>query len=102
MQADCLGLEVHLAASIQASFHQILDHFLLAIDRNGAAPGQFEHINAMTAPVEAQLDSMVHQAFALQAFAQAGFDQQIGRALFQHASSHTLFAMGPGAAFKDD
>jgi hypothetical protein len=102
LQPDHLSLEVHLAAGIQLGLDQVFDDFLLAVDRDSAALRQLEHIDAMPPAVEAQLDSVMDQAFALQPIAQASFDQQIHRALFQYAGSHPLFTVRPAPALDDD
>src|ERR1700730_6904560 len=90
VQTHRLGLEVYLTTDVQPSFDEVLDYLLLAVDGNGAAAGQVKHVDAMSAPVEAQLDSVMNQAFALQTVAQASFYQQIDRALFQHAGTYAL------------
>ncbi len=64
LQRHCLRLEVDLTAVIQTGFDQVFDYFLLAINGDGPATRQLEHIDAVTTLVEAQFDSMVNQAFA--------------------------------------
>src|SRR5258707_7041339 len=55
----------------------------------------------MPAAVEAQLDTVVHEALAVQPFAQAGGVEQIHRALLQHASADPFLRVAPALGFDD-
>ena len=89
VQRDAAHVEQDLPVGLDPRADQVLHHFLLAVDDDGAA-GESGEIDAVTAAAEAQLDSMVREAFALQALADAGFDQKIDGALLQHAGAHTV------------
>ena len=91
VDAEVVDFEDDLAAGVQARLNQILDHLLLGVDRDGAAAGEFGHIDAVALPAEAEPDALVAQALPLQAFADPGFDHQVDRALFQHARADALF-----------
>jgi hypothetical protein len=56
----------------------------------------------MAAAVKSQLDSVMDEPFALQAIPDACFDQQIHRALLEHARPDALFDVFPGASFDND
>ena len=71
VQLDALGLEENPAAGVQSETDQILHNFVLGVDGNGAAVGQFIEVDAMAAAVEAKLDAMMDQPFAPHAFARA-------------------------------
>jgi hypothetical protein len=49
------------------------------------------HVDAMPAAVEAQFDSVMHQAFAPHPLAGARFVEQIHRALFQNPGADSRF-----------
>ena len=96
-----LGLEPDLATVHQALRDQVLDHFLLAVDRDPLA-GQAAEIDAVLLPGEAQLDAVVREAFADHALAHAGRGEQIGRSLFQDAGSHPALDVVSATPFEDD
>src|SRR5207302_1420824 len=83
-----LGVEPDLAAVGQALLDQILDHFLLPIDRDPFA-GQAAKVDAVLLAGKAQLDAVVHEALADHALAHAGRGEQICRPLFQDAGPHS-------------
>jgi hypothetical protein len=56
----------------------------------------------MAAPVETQSDAVVGERFALKALADARFDEQVDRALFQQARADALFDVFPAARFDND
>ena len=56
----------------------------------------------MAAPVESQRDAVMREAFALQALADARFDQQIDRALLEQARADALLDVFSAARFEDD
>ena len=59
-------------------------------------------VDAVTAAAEAQLDAMMREAFALKAFADAGFDQQIDGALLQYAGAHAVLDVFAVATLEHD
>jgi hypothetical protein len=75
---------------------------VLRVDRDRFSAGEVRKINSMGAAAEAQIHSVVHQAFALQAFAHAGFLQQVHGALFEHTGAHALLHVLAAAIFEDD
>ena len=56
----------------------------------------------MAAPVESQLDAVMGERFALEALADARFNEQINRALFEQARANALFDVFPAARFKNN
>ena len=82
--------------------NQVFDHLLLAIDGDGAPAAQLRQRNAVTLAFEAQLDAVVDQSLAQQAFARASLDQQIDRALLEDTRTHALFDVVASARFEDN
>ena len=101
-RADIFHLEQNLTAGRNAGVGQILDHFMLGIDGDAFPAGQLLEVNAMAAPVEAQLNSVVNKAFALHPLTHTHLGEQVDRALFQHAGAHTLFHILPAAVLDYD
>ena len=101
MNRKIVHLKHNLPAGVQTRLHQILHHFLLRVNRNGAATGQLGQIDAMTPPAEAEPNAIVPQSFALQALAHAGFDHQVHRALLQHARAHAILDVLAAAALQN-
>jgi hypothetical protein len=56
----------------------------------------------MAAAAKAQLDSVVHQAFALHALADAHLGEQIDRSLFEYAGANPLFDVRAAAVLYYD
>ena len=79
VHADIFDLEQNLAAGRKPGIGQILDHFMLGIDGDPFSAGQLLEINAMAAPVEAQLNSVVDQAFTLHPLADPDLGEQVNR-----------------------
>jgi hypothetical protein len=75
---------------------------LLGVDRDRLAAGEVVKIDAVAPAVESQGDAVMSKAFALQALADACFDQQIDRALFQKACADALFDIFSAARFDHD
>ena len=101
MHTHTVDLEPDLATLFATRFNQIFHNLLLRVDRD-AAPRQLLEIDAMTTPVEAQLDSIVDKAFPLHSLPYAHFREQINCALFQDSGSHPLFAVFPASSLDDD
>src|ERR1700722_1085678 len=78
---------------------EVFNDFVLRIDRDGLASGQIVKVDAVAAPVESQSDAVVGERFALEALADAGFDEQIDGALFEEASANSLLDVFPAARF---
>jgi len=51
---------------------------------------------------ETEFDAVVHQAFALQASAGAGLDQQVDRSLLQNAGANALLDVFARVGFEHD
>jgi len=51
---------------------------------------------------EAELDAVVHQAFALQARADTGLDQQVGRVMLKNAGANALLDVLSRVGFEND
>ena len=56
----------------------------------------------MAAAAEAQLDAVMAQAFALHPLADAGFGEEIDRALLEHAGAHAMLDVVAVAALEHD
>ena len=54
------------AAAASRALDQILHHFLLAVDGDGAPAGELGEVDAMAGAAEAQLDAVVNEPFPLQ------------------------------------
>jgi len=61
LDGRCLRLEPDLAAVRQPLQDQVLDHFLLAVDRDAAAC-QSSEVDAVLVPSKAKLDTVVDEA----------------------------------------
>ena len=94
--------KVNLAAGGESRVGEIFYDFVLRVDGDGFSAGEVREIDAMRAAAETQIDSVVHQAFALQAFAHAGFFQQVYRALFENTGAHALLHVLAAAIFEND
>ncbi len=102
MDAGVFDFEENLAAGGEPRIGQILDHFVLRIDRDRLAAGEFREIDAMGALAEAQIYAVVDEAFALEACADAGFFQQIHGALLEDTGAHAFLHVLAAAIFEDD
>ena len=102
MYGEIVHLKHDLSPGLQTRLHQVLYHFLLRVHGDRAATGQLGQIDAVTASAEAEPDSIMPQSFALQTLADASFDHQIDRALFQHARPHAIFNVLAAAALQNN
>ena len=78
--------EVERLAAGQARGDQILDHLVLGIDGDRPA-GQAGEIDTPSLSAEAQLESVMDEALAPQAIAQAMGSEQFDRAVLQHTGA---------------
>ena len=76
---------------------QVLDDLLLAVHRDAAAAGQLGEVDPVPAPGEAQLDAVVHEPLALHPVAEPALDQQVDRALLEHAGADALLQVRAAA-----
>ena len=81
--------------------HQVTGNFGLAIDHHRLAAGQGLEIQALAAPANQQLDTFVHQAFAVHTFGHTGLAQQVDRALLQHTGADAAQHVLGGLALDD-
>jgi len=102
VDADVLGLENDLPASGEARGDQILDDFVLSVNRDGLSACQLAKIDTMSPSAEAQLNSVMDQAFPLHPLADASFNQQIDGALLEQAGADSLFDVLPAARLEYD
>ena len=98
-KAYAARFKLDLAARIQPGFDQILDHFLLRVDGDGAAGREIRKIDAAPLASEAQVDAVVRQRLSFEALAHTGFDQQVDCALFEDARANPFFHVLPGLSF---
>ena len=98
VQRHVLDLEAQLAAVAQPRGDEVLDHLLLAVDRDRPPAGELGEVDAVPAPVEAQLEAVVDEALAVQALAHAGLVEQVDRALLEHAGAHARLDVRRGSA----
>jgi hypothetical protein len=89
-------------AFLQKGRDEILNNFVLGVDGDAFAVGEFAEVNAMAAVVEAELDAAVFEALALEAVADAEFVHELDGAVFKEASADALFDVLAGAEFEDD
>ena len=98
MYAYVGGLADDLPVGGQARVEEVRQDLILRVNGYAAAPSQVPEVNAVTLGGPAQLNSEVPQTFALQPGPDAGFDHQIGGALFQQACANPVFAVPAAAA----
>jgi hypothetical protein len=101
VQADVLDLEINLRAVGEAACDQVLDDFLLAVDRDALAH-ELAKVEVMQRAIEAEENTVMEHRLALQALAYARFDQEIGRPLLEHARAHPLLHVGAAAVLQHD
>ena len=100
--ADVVDLEPQRLAGRDARVDQILDDFVLSVDRDGAAAGQLRERNAMALAAERHVNPFVPQPFAREAVAEADLVHQIDGALLEHARADALDHMLLAAIFEDE
>ena len=101
VDGGCLGLEPDLATVRQSLLDQVLDHFLLAVDRDPSA-GQAAEVDAVLLAGKAQLDAVVHETLADHPLAHAGRGEQVGRPLFEDAGADPALDVVAAAPLQDD
>ena len=100
-EADVVDLEQQRRAGLEAGGDQVLDHLLLAVDRDPAATRELVEGDPVAAAAEAQLHAVVHEALALEPLAHAHLDQQVDRALLQHAGANAVLHVLAVAVLQD-
>ena len=96
---DVGGLEQDRLAGGEAGGDQVLHHLVLAVDGDVPA-GEGGEVDPVVAAGEAQVHAVVRQALAPQAVADAGGDQQVLDAVFQHAGADAVFHVLARAGFQ--
>src|SRR6185312_516275 len=99
---NVFDFENDLAVRVETGRDEVFDHFLLAVDGDAAAAGQFKHIDAVRLSIEAQLEAVVTKAFAAHAVADAGFIEEIDCTLFENTGADTAFNVFAAVRFDDD
>jgi hypothetical protein len=102
VHADIFGVEMQRPARREARFDQIVNDFVLAIDRDGPASRKFRHVDAVTDASEGEVDAVVSHAFPREPIAHADLVHQIDRSLFEHTRAHTFDDMLTTPVFDDD
>ena len=102
VQRDVVDLEAQLAAGLQPRGDEVLDHLLLAVDGDRPPAGELGEVDAVPAPVEAQLEAVVDEALAVQALGDAGRVEQVDGRLLEHAGAHARLDVLARARLEDD
>ena len=87
---DGVDLEDERPSVGQSRLDQVFHHFVLRVDGDRAASGQFVEVNAMPAPIETQFDPVVHQSLAAQPLAHPRVAEQVDRALLENSRADAL------------
>src|SRR5271170_1063436 len=101
MNADVRDFKQNLRSSFEPRSDQILDDFLLRIDRNPPSRELFE-VDSMTGPTKAQFHSIVNQAFPVHALAHSHFSEQFDGALLENSGANPFFAILAAASLHND
>jgi hypothetical protein len=101
MNTERFGFEEDFSTGVEAGGDEIFDDFVLGVDSDGFAAGEFGEIDTVAGVDETQLDAVVHQTFALQTGADAGVDQEIDGAFFENAGADALLDIIAAASFGD-
>lgn len=75
---------------------------MLGVKRDRSATGELAQGDTVASSAEAQLDPMVREAFLLQTFTEARLDQQVDRALLQHARPNRSLDLSAAANLEHD
>src|ERR1700693_4389335 len=102
MQRDRLDLKEDLAGRSHSRLDQILDDFLLAIDRDRSPAGELGQVYSMPGAAKAQLDTVMKESFPAQPLTDTGCNQQIDTSLLQHAGSNALLDVRTALTLQDD
>ena len=102
MDGDVRRLEQDLPAGGKPHRNQVLDHFLLTVDRDRTPAGQRRKVDAVSLATEAQFDAAVNQALPAHALADARLVEQVHAALLEHAGAYAVLDVVATAVFDDD
>ncbi len=90
MDADIGRFEKQRLLGLPAGRDQVLDHFVLPVDRDRPASRQGRHVDAVTDTFETQVDALVPHALPIQPVPDACGVHQIHGPLLEHASAHAF------------
>ena len=101
---DAFGsrLEEDLSAGFEPGPDQVLDHFLLAVDRYRQPVGQVGEVDTVTAAVEAQFDPVVDGPLPLHPLTDADLLQQLGGAVLEHTCPDRRLQVFAAATLEHD
>src|SRR5258706_3282610 len=102
MNADVFHLKVHVAAGRDPSIVEVFENFVLSVDRDSLAAGEFLKINPVASALEAQFDAVVDQAFTLHPLADTHLGEQVHGSLLQHARADAFLHILAAAIFDYD
>ena len=100
--ADFFDLEQERQPALEPRRDQVLDDLRLSVDDDRASARELAERNAMTFAVELQLDAVVDDPLTLQSLAHAGGDEQVGRALLEHAGADSVLDVVATPILDDD
>ena len=95
-------VEQYLPAGREPEPDQVLHHLLLPVHHDRAPAGQVGKVDAVPAPVEAQLYAAMNEPLAAHALARAARFEEIHGALLQHARAHAALDVVAAADLDDD
>ena len=75
---------------------------MLGVERDHAPVGKVFEIDPVRASVEAQVEAVMHEAFALHALTGADLVHEVDRRLLEDGRPDGLLNLGTRAAFEDD
>ena len=101
VDAHVRDVEEQRKSGRQPSSDEVLDHFLLPVDRDGRA-GQLGEVDAVRAVVEPQRGAVVHEPFSREPLADAHLVQEVDGWLFQHSGADAMFDVVAAAGLEDD
>jgi hypothetical protein len=99
VHAHNLDFKKNGAANRMARVNKIFNDFTLAVDRDGAT-GQIREIDAMRAASESQVDTVMHQSFALHPLADSYFGEQVSSVLLEKPGANALLTIFPTVYFE--
>ena len=95
-------VELDRAVGVQPCLDQVLDDFLLPVDGDRAPARERREVDAVTAPAEAELDAVMHEALARESVADAGALQQLDRRMLEHARADPMLDVVAASVLDDD
>src|SRR5262249_62070935 len=101
VNCDVVDLKEQRRAVGNSTLHEILHHFLLAVNRN-ALVHQFLEVETMQIAIDADIDPPMQHALALHAAADADVDEEVGGPMLDQASAYAVFDVVATAVFDDD